>query len=80
MARYPVESEVTGTVWKVEVTVGDSVTEGDVLVIILKAFQKIPARPAFITCYPHTVIGISNGFVLVYHIPHGKGMILVHML
>ena len=34
MARYPVESEVTGTVWKVEVAVGDTVTEGDVLVIL----------------------------------------------
>ena len=42
MARYPVESEVTGTVWKVEVEVGDSVTEGDVLVILESMKMEIP--------------------------------------
>ncbi len=31
MARIEVESEVAGNVWKVEVKVGDSVAEGDVL-------------------------------------------------
>ncbi len=44
MARYPVESEVTGTVWKVEVTVGDSVAEGDVLVIIESMKMEIPVE------------------------------------
>ena len=34
MAREEVESEVTGTVWKIETNVGDSVSEGDVLLII----------------------------------------------
>ena len=34
MARIEVESEVAGNVWKVEVQVGDSVAEGDVLIIL----------------------------------------------
>ena len=34
MAREEVESEVTGTVWKIETKVGDKVAEGDVLMII----------------------------------------------
>ena len=44
MARYPVESEVTGTVWKVEVAVGDTVTEGDVLVILESMKMEIPVE------------------------------------
>ncbi|MCH2335972.1 MAG: acetyl-CoA carboxylase biotin carboxyl carrier protein subunit [Pseudomonadales bacterium] len=44
MARYPVESEVTGTVWKVEVGVGDSVTEGDVLLILESMKMEIPVE------------------------------------
>ena len=44
MARYPVESEVTGTVWKGEVAVGDSVTEGDVLVILESMKMEIPVE------------------------------------
>ena len=44
MARYPVESEGTGTVWKVEVTVGDSGTEGDGLVIIESMKMEIPVE------------------------------------
>ena len=34
MAREEIESEVTGTVWKIETKVGDKVAEGDVLMII----------------------------------------------
>ena len=44
MARYSVESEVTGTVWKVEVAVGDNVTEGDVLVILESMKMEIPVE------------------------------------
>ena len=44
MARYPVESEVTGPVWKVEVAVGDTVTEGDVLVILESMKMEIPVE------------------------------------
>ncbi len=42
MAREDVESEVTGTVWKIETKVGDSVSEGDVLMIIESMKMEIP--------------------------------------
>ena len=35
-------SEVSGTVWKVEVTVGQSVVEGDTLVIVESMKMEIP--------------------------------------
>jgi acetyl-CoA carboxylase biotin carboxyl carrier protein len=35
-------SEVSGTVWKVEVTVGQSVSEGDTLVIVESMKMEIP--------------------------------------
>ena len=43
MAREEVESEVTGTVWKIETKVGDTVAEGDVLMIIESMKMEIPA-------------------------------------
>ena len=42
MAREEVESEVTGTVWKIETKVGDKVAEGDVLMIIESMKMEIP--------------------------------------
>lgn len=42
MAREDVESEVTGTVWKIETKVGDAVSEGDVLMIIESMKMEIP--------------------------------------
>jgi len=39
-----VESEVTGNVWKVEVDVGDSVGEGDVLIILESMKMEIPVE------------------------------------
>ncbi len=44
MARVEVESEVTGNVWKVEVEVGDSVEEGDVLLILESMKMEIPVE------------------------------------
>lgn len=44
MARHNVESEVTGTVWKVETSVGDSVDEGDVLMILESMKMEIPVE------------------------------------
>ena len=44
MARVEVESEVTGNVWKVEVEVGDSVNEGDVLIILESMKMEIPVE------------------------------------
>lgn len=42
MAREGIESEVTGTVWKIETKVGDKVMEGDVLMIIESMKMEIP--------------------------------------
>ena len=44
MARVDVESEVTGNVWKVEVAEGDSVQEGDVLIILESMKMEIPVE------------------------------------
>ena len=44
MARIEVESEVAGNVWKVEVQVGDSVAEGDVLIILESMKMEIPVE------------------------------------
>ena len=44
MAKHNVESEVTGTVWKVEVTVGEQVEEGDVLLILESMKMEIPVE------------------------------------
>ncbi|MCY4655803.1 MAG: acetyl-CoA carboxylase biotin carboxyl carrier protein subunit [Gammaproteobacteria bacterium] len=44
MAKHNVESEVTGSVWKVEVNVGDDVEEGDVLIILESMKMEIPVE------------------------------------
>ncbi len=44
MALVEVESEVTGTVWKVETAVGDVVEEGDVLLILESMKMEIPVE------------------------------------
>ena len=44
MAKHNVESEVTGSVWKVQVEVGDSVAEGDVLLILESMKMEIPVE------------------------------------
>ena len=42
MANHRVESEVTGSVWKVEVAIGDAVAVGDVLLILESMKMEIP--------------------------------------
>lgn len=42
--RHEVESEVQGSVWKVEATVGDTVAAGDVLVILESMKMEIPVE------------------------------------
>ena len=42
MGLINVESEVTGKVWKIESEVGNSVSEGDVLLIIESMKMEIP--------------------------------------
>ena len=44
MARVEVESEITGNVWKVEVGVGTSVAEGEVLIILESMKMEIPVE------------------------------------
>lgn len=44
MAKHNVESEVTGTVWKVEVSVGEQVEQGDVLLILESMKMEIPVE------------------------------------
>ena len=44
MARHEVESEATGIVWKVEVSIGDTVEEGDVLFILECMKMQIPVE------------------------------------
>jgi len=44
MARQDVESEVTGNVWKVLKSVGDSVAEGEVIMILESMKMEIPVE------------------------------------
>ena len=39
-----VRSEIAGSVWKIEVTVGQSVAEGDVLIILESMKMEIPVE------------------------------------
>ena len=39
-----IEAHITGTVWKVEVAVGDSVTEGDAVVILESMKMEMPVE------------------------------------
>ncbi|MCD6735357.1 MAG: biotin/lipoyl-binding carrier protein [Burkholderiaceae bacterium] len=42
MADIPVKSEVAGTVWKLEVAAGDSVAEGQSLLVVESMKMEIP--------------------------------------
>ena len=37
-----VEANITGTVWKIEVAVGDTITEGDTVVILESMKMEMP--------------------------------------
>jgi acetyl-CoA carboxylase biotin carboxyl carrier protein len=39
-----VEAHITGTVWKIEVTVGDQVDEGDTVVILESMKMEMPVE------------------------------------
>jgi acetyl-CoA carboxylase biotin carboxyl carrier protein len=39
-----VEAPVTGSVWKIEIAVGDEIAEGDVLVILESMKMEIPVE------------------------------------
>jgi acetyl-CoA carboxylase biotin carboxyl carrier protein len=42
MTRREVTSEISGTVWKLEVAAGDAVGEGDIIAIIESMKMEIP--------------------------------------
>ncbi|MDH3701027.1 MAG: biotin/lipoyl-binding carrier protein [Alphaproteobacteria bacterium] len=42
MAKEEIQSEVTGTVWKIESKVGDKVSDGDTLMILESMKMEIP--------------------------------------
>lgn len=42
MGKLEAKSEVSGSVWKIEVTAGQSVAEGDVLILIKSMKMEIP--------------------------------------
>lgn len=42
MAKEEIQSEVTGTVWKIETKVGDKVSDGDTLMILESMKMEIP--------------------------------------
>ena len=69
MADHRVESEVTGNVWKVVVSVGDSVSAGDTLIILESMKMEIPlespvaGRVAQLLVRPQDVV--EEGQVLV---------------
>lgn len=42
MAEIKIESEITGTVWKIETAPGDRVAEDDVLMILESMKMEIP--------------------------------------
>jgi acetyl-CoA carboxylase biotin carboxyl carrier protein len=43
-ALADVEAHITGTVWKIEVTVGDTVAEGDTVVILESMKMEMPVE------------------------------------
>jgi len=43
MSRVEVKSDVTGTVWKIEMSVGDAVQEDDEIMILESMKMEIPA-------------------------------------
>lgn len=62
MAREDVESEVTGTVWKIETTIGDAVSEGDVLMIIESMKMEIP------------VLATEDGSIVEFAVEEGEAV------
>ena len=65
----PVNAHITGTVWKIEVTVGDTVEEGQTLVILesMKMEMPLEAPSAGKVQTVHVAEGqaVSEGDVLV---------------
>jgi len=54
-----VESPVVGTVWKIEVAIGETVAEGDVIVILESMKMEIPVEAE--AAGPITEISVEEG-------------------
>jgi acetyl-CoA carboxylase biotin carboxyl carrier protein len=69
MATHRVESEVTGSVWKVVVKVGDAVTSGDVLIILESMKMEIPLESPVTGRVAELLVGpqdaVEEGQVLI---------------
>ncbi len=69
MADYRVACEVTGSVWKIEVDVGDRVAAGDVLIILESMKMEIPLESPIAGRVKEVLVrgeqAVSEGDVLV---------------
>lgn len=62
MAEIAIESEIAGTVWKLEMSVGDSVEEEDSLMILESMKMEIP------------VLAPDAGKVVAIHVAEGDAV------
>ena len=62
MSTEIIESEIAGTVWKIEVSPGDTVEEDDVLIILESMKMEIP------------VMATTDGTVAEIHVAEGEGV------
>jgi|TARA_R110002072_G_scaffold3759_5_gene26831 acetyl-CoA carboxylase biotin carboxyl carrier protein len=62
MADIKVESEITGTVWKIEKGIGDQVAEDDVIMILESMKMEIP------------VLAPESGRIKTLHIDEGANV------
>lgn len=69
MSDETIESEIAGTVWKIEVKVGDTVEEEDVLMILESMKMEIPAEATCDSTVAEILVsegdGITEGQALV---------------
>jgi acetyl-CoA carboxylase biotin carboxyl carrier protein len=69
MAVHRVEAEVTGSVWKIVVRVGDTVSSGDVLIILESMKMEIPVESPVSGRIAELLVGpeeaVEEGQVLV---------------
>ncbi len=62
MPEVKVESEITGTVWKIETGVGQSVAEDDVIMILESMKMEIP------------VLAPEAGKIVSFHVDEGANV------
>ena len=68
---HKVRSEITGSVWKVEVAVGQSVSEGDALVIVESMKMEIPiSAPA---------AGVVRDILIAEGEPVADDQVVIHL-